>query len=234
MRKPLLFLFALFISLGTISDAVNQTKPKEGEGVQDVMLDKTEAILACPGRKSKTGYCDEEGRKINIHTIAENAEKNGLQFYYLVSGGKIIGSGKDVVWDFTNAKSGKYIIAVGVGKNGTIQGSLKTKTVSVFECECHPSCLCATISVSGPNALTKVGEDMIFTANVSGGSQDSVIYNWTVSNGKITEGQGTSRIVVKTTKEMKGQTVTATVDVGGLCASECPRNASSTGEVDNQ
>lgn len=67
MRKPLLYLLALLICLGTISDAINQTNPKGDEGVQDVMLDKTEAILACPwkGAISASKICKLEGRQIN-------------------------------------------------------------------------------------------------------------------------------------------------------------------------
>src|SRR5690606_29104199 len=40
-------------------------------------------------------------------------------------------------------------------------------------------------------------------------------YNWTVSAGSIESGQGTSSIVVRTTREMAGTSVTATVDIGG-------------------
>jgi hypothetical protein len=70
---------------------------------------------------------------------------------------------------------------------------------------------------------------MTFTANVSGGGD--VTYNWAVSAGTISSGQGTSSITVDTTG-LAGQNVTATVDLGGLdpnCG--CPSNASETGSV---
>lgn len=54
---------------------------------------------------------------------------------------------------------------------------------------------------------------MSFTATVSGGAD--VTYNWTVSAGSISSGQGTSAISVDTTG-LAGQTVTATVTIGGL------------------
>jgi hypothetical protein len=69
---------------------------------------------------------------------------------------------------------------------------------------------------------------MTFTANVGGGGDYT--YNWTVSNGTITSGQGTPSITVATTADMQGSNVTATVDVGGLCP-ECPRTASETAGV---
>jgi hypothetical protein len=56
---------------------------------------------------------------------------------------------------------------------------------------------------------------MTFTANVSGGSQQSVTYNWSVSSGTITSGQGTPSITVATDNSMAGGNVTATVDIGG-------------------
>ena len=72
---------------------------------------------------------------------------------------------------------------------------------------------------------------MTFTANVSGGTQSSTTFNWTVSAGTITSGQGTSTITVATNADLAGQTITATVDVGGQCAADCPRSANASGEV---
>ena len=58
---------------------------------------------------------------------------------------------------------------------------------------------------------------MTFTANVSGGSQDQPItYNWTVSAGTISAGQGTPSITVIAPSDVAGGTVTATVELGGL------------------
>ena len=52
----------------------------------------------------------------------------------------------------------------------------------------------------------------------------SETYNWTVSAGTITSGQGTSSITVDT-KGTGGQTITATVEVGGVDPT-CNRTAS--------
>jgi hypothetical protein len=58
----------------------------------------------------------------------------------------------------------------------------------------------------------------------------SVTYNWSVSAGTITGGQGTSSITVDTAG-LGGQSVTATVDVGGFDPS-CSRSASCTTSVE--
>jgi hypothetical protein len=52
----------------------------------------------------------------------------------------------------------------------------------------------------------------------------SETYNWTVSAGTITSGQGTSSITVDT-KGLGGQTITATVEIGGLDPT-CTKTAS--------
>src|SRR6185503_3855151 len=41
-------------------------------------------------------------------------------------------------------------------------------------------------------------------------------YNWTVSAGAISSGQGTSVITVDTTEASSGSTITATVELGGF------------------
>ena len=71
---------------------------------------------------------------------------------------------------------------------------------------------------------------LTFTANVSGGDNDvTPTYNWSVSAGTISSGQGTSTIIVDT-KEAGGMTVTATVDVGGY-SRECSTSHSCTASV---
>ena len=87
---------------------------------------------------------------------------------------------------------------------------------------------CPTVGTSCPDSV-KVGESATFTANVSGGDKDvTPTYNWTVSAGTISSGQGTSVITVDTA-EAGGMTITATVDVGGYdrscsTASSCTIN----------
>src|SRR5258705_8817221 len=57
----------------------------------------------------------------------------------------------------------------------------------------------------------------------------NVTYNWSVSAGTISGGQGTSSITVDTAG-LGGQTVTATVELGGLDPS-CARTASCSTQV---
>lgn len=87
-------------------------------------------------------------------------------------------------------------------------------------------CVCPELRISEIKATANRGENLTFTANVSGGSE-TITYNWKVSAGKIVEGQGTSVIKVAA----KGaQEITATVEIGGVCE-ECPREASFTTRI---
>jgi hypothetical protein len=67
------------------------------------------------------------------------------------------------------------------------------------------------------------------SVNLTGGGNFNVTYNWTVSAGTITSGQGTPSITIDTTNAA-GQSITATVDIGGL-PPECDHTRSCTFNV---
>lgn len=84
---------------------------------------------------------------------------------------------------------------------------------------------CPTISVSCPDAGRRENEPIRFRADVTGGKPMSEFsYNWSVSKGRISCGQGTTAIEVEVTgMDLEG--LTATVEVGGF-EPNCPRVAS--------
>lgn len=85
---------------------------------------------------------------------------------------------------------------------------------------------CPVVKVACPDSAEE-GTEPSFTADVSGGDQGvTPTFNWTVSAGTISSGQGTSTIKVDATGT-GGQTVTATVDVGGY-SRECATSDSCT------
>jgi hypothetical protein len=96
------------------------------------------------------------------------------------------------------------------------------------------SAQCPTVTVSCPDTAKENLEDALtFTANVSGGDPNvTPTFNWTVSAGTISSGQGTSSIKVDTTG-IGGQTVTATVDVGGF-SRECRTSNSCTTSIEKK
>ena len=79
---------------------------------------------------------------------------------------------------------------------------------------------CPVTGVSCPSEVY-VKDKLTFKAEVTAGDFNvQPTYNWTVSAGTISSGQGTSAIEVNTSGMAPHSTVTATVDVGGF-AREC-------------
>ena len=92
-----------------------------------------------------------------------------------------------------------------------------------------PPSPCPKVTTSCPDTGAE-GASLTFTANVEGGDQNvTPTFNWTVSAGTISSGQGTSTITVDTT-EVGNQTATATVDVGGYDRN-CSTSASCSSSV---
>lgn len=87
---------------------------------------------------------------------------------------------------------------------------------------------CPGISVVPFADEVNAGDTMMFTVFTKV-LEYNVSYNWTISAGTIMSGQGTARILVNT-KEIGGEFVTATVELGGLPA-KCSTTASASAEV---
>ncbi len=84
---------------------------------------------------------------------------------------------------------------------------------------------CPTVTVDCPTQLITPGEIATVTANVAGAAPNLKLdYAWSISTGSIIAGQGTQTITVDTTGTDR-QTLTATVEVGGLDFS-CQKTAS--------
>ncbi len=199
--------------------------------VNGVELSKTTVTLPCPaGQKSSEG-CDDD-QTVNVTTSASDAENDPLTYNYTVSGGRIVGTGSNVSWDLSGVGAGTYTLTSGVDDGCGVCGDTKTATVEVVDCPgCEVQCNCPdSISVSEPAVAVAAGENLTFTANVNGGDQDSVSYNWSVDKGTIVEGQGSPTITVNTSG-LDNTTVTATVEIGGLCDACDDNQASGSGLV---
>lgn len=211
-----------------LGEVVNQPA-----NVDSVSLSDTVITLPCrPGTTSKSGSCS-DSKTISVSTKASDPENDVLTYNYTVSGGRIVGTGANVQWDLSSAQVGTYTIVTGVDDGCGVCGKTDTKTIRIEECpDCVAPvtkvCSCPTLSVSGPAGITNPGDTMTFTASASG----DVTYNWTVSAGTIESGQGTPSITVRTTKEMAGSNVTATVNIGGTDPTcNCLTQASDNGGV---
>ena len=200
--------------------------------VTNVELSETQVTTQCAtGEQPKAGATCSADMAVNVTTTAVDPENDVLTYNYTVSGGRIVGQGANVSWDLTGAQPGSYTITAGVDDGCGVCGTTQTRTITVAECDCVKVCECPTLSVTGPADVTTAGETMTFTANVSGGSGETVTYNWTVDRGTIIEGQGTPAIRVATTADMVGNSVTATVLIGGICEDCTEKTASATAGI---
>jgi hypothetical protein len=227
MKKALLLLLVVSCSIFGFSSetfAQNKNSPdvksKLVAEVENVTFDKTDVNFLCPVSGS---YCSKDNVNVKVATSVRNAGNEKWTYYYFVSGGKIVGEKANVVWDLLNAKIGKHTLTVGIGRNNLIPGQIITKSISLQECpDCDPGCACPAVEISGPTKNVAPGDSIIFTASVTGGEENiEPSYNWTVSGGTITTGQGTRNIIVKTDSAVKKGSVTATLELGNLCTS-CP------------
>lgn len=85
---------------------------------------------------------------------------------------------------------------------------------------------CPAMKLIAP-ITAKAGTLVVLKARVAGA--DKITYNWAISSGTITKGQGTSEITIDTAK-LGGTSVTATVEVSGFDPA-CPNTKSVTFDV---
>jgi hypothetical protein len=174
--------------------------------------------LPCPeGTSSET--CP-SATSVTASATGSDPDGDTLLYTWVVDGGTKSGDGQSITWSFTGPGTYKATVTVDDGHGHT---AVSSTTVTVETCSScvKPKPPCPNVTVSCPAEVMQ-GDSLTITSNVSSG--DSVTYNWTVSAGTISSGQGTSSITVDTAG-LGGQTVTATVEVGGLDPS-CSRTAS--------
>lgn len=70
-------------------------------------------------------------KRVSVSTTAFDADNDPLIYHYVVSAGRIVGSGKDVVWDLTGVSPGTYTITAGVDDGCGLCGTTATKTVVI-------------------------------------------------------------------------------------------------------
>jgi PKD domain len=182
----------------------------------------------CGTGQRPVASCMPTAGTVQLSATATDPDGDTLLYTYSTTGGRVTGDGPNATLDLTGVAPGTYTVTVEVDDGcGCIAFTSTTVTVDRCPCEDIPveRPVCPTVTVSCPDTVP-VGSPITFTANVSGGdSSVTPTFNWTVSAGTISSGQGTSSIMVDTTG-VSG-TVTATVDVGGY-GRECSTSNSCT------
>jgi len=188
----------------------------------------------CGPNEQPDPACTPTSSTVQLSAQATDPDGDTLLYTYSTTGGRVTGDGPNATLDLTGVAPGTYTVTVEVD-DGCGCVAFTSTTVTVERCNCIPVVAdipCPTVTVSCPSDV-QPNQPITFTANISGGPTDvTPTYNWTVSAGTISSGQGTSTITVDTAG-LGGQSVTATVDVGGFDRS-CTTSASCTTQVIRQ
>jgi hypothetical protein len=204
--------------------------PNQAPVITAVTTSISSIVRPCPpGTSSST--CTPSGNEVTLTANATDVDSDQLLYTWSVTGGRLTGEGRSVTWDLSGVPNGTYTATVEVD-DGNQHKVTSSATVTVADC---PDCVkppppCPTVSVSCPSDVNP-NEPITFTASVTSGEAGATwTYNWSVSAGTISSGQGTSTITVDT-NGLAGQSVTATVSIGGADPSCTGTTASCTTSI---
>lgn len=166
--------------------------------------------------------CDTGSAVVNLN--ARVSSNYPVTYRWTTSGGRIKGDGATVTWDLSGLQPGYYRAYVDIDTGSGDEACQAFSSTSVLVNRCPPPPpTCPNVAIECPEQVV-VGEPLTFRSTVTGGSGGvASTYNWTVSNGRIIDGQGTGTIRVDTTG-LAGQSVTATLSMGGYnldCSATC-------------
>ena len=170
--------------------------------------------------------CETQAAIVQLHANATSSSGNAIRYRWTVDGGTLTGKDAATTWDLTGARPGTYHAVADIDEGDHDCAAFGSVAVIVLECPPPPPAppSCPEVRLSCPDHATEKAP-VTFTASLSGGTPGvTATYNWTVSNGHILSGQGTSSITVDTAG-LAGQTINANVDVGGY-GTPCPASCS--------
>lgn len=172
-------------------------------------------ISLCPGAANLSTS------RVELKAKANSPGGHLLRYRWSVSAGRIEGDGATVSWDLSGLQPGSYKAFVNAYTGSDEEECEAFSSTTILVNRCPPVCPKVSI-VCQDNIL--IDKPITFSATLADASEGMApAYNWTVSAGKIIEGQGTSSIKVDT-KGLAGQPVMATLSIAGYnldCSASC-------------
>lgn len=166
--------------------------------------------------------CESTSRSV-VQLNARATSDNPIRYGWRTSGGQIEGNGATATWNLSGVQPGYYRAYVDVDTGSGDEACRAFASTAVLVNRCTPPPVCPNVGIICPDQVD-VGEVLTFSSNVTGGSSGvTPIYDWTVSAGRIIDGQGTPSIRVDTIG-LAGQTVTASLSMEGYtldCSATC-------------
>jgi len=179
--------------------------------------------LSLSAEPQVVNVCEGGGSAI-VRLNARATSNYPVRYRWTSNGGRIDGDGPTVNWDLSGLQPGYYraYVDIDTGSGNAACEAFSSTSVLVNRCQPPPP-VCPNVTIECPDRV-ELNQPLTFRSTVTGGSANVVpVYNWSVSAGRIIDGQGTGTIHVDTTG-LAGQTVTATLSVGGYnldCTATC-------------
>jgi len=176
----------------------------------------TNTVLAC---------ADGGAPQVHLTAKAVSPSGNPIKYKWSTTAGVISGEGPVVNWNLAGLKPGYHKASLDIQSTGNDGSCEAFSSVSVLVNPCAAvQPVCPAIEIVCPTTIG-IDQPLTFSSRYSGGVPANInpVYNWTVSAGTITEGQGTGTIKVDTTG-LAGQTVRASLSIGGYnleCSADC-------------
>ena len=99
--------------------------------VTELALEKTEVHIPPKANDPKSG--DYQLVTVGVTTIAEDPEGDVLTYNYMISGGRIVGTGAKVFWNLNGLLPGTYTITAGVDDGCGVCGKTVTQALIVVQ-----------------------------------------------------------------------------------------------------
>ena len=207
--------------------AVVSTIPADAQKQKVSVVNSTNAPLKLnlTSDAATVSACSNSGApQVRLTADAVSPSGNPIKYKWTTTGGTIVGEGSVVTWNLTGLKPGYHKASLDIVSAGSDGECNAFSSVTVLVNACAPvRPVCPAVEISCPTAVG-IDQPLTFTSRMNGGTPGiNPVYNWTVSAGSITEGQGTDTIKVDTTG-LAGQTIHASLSIGGYnleCAADC-------------
>ena len=162
-------------------------------------LDRTVLETYCPLEAvPEPRSCDQKVARIKVTTRNNDTIDKRRSYYYQVSGGRILGSGPEVIWELETSTPGTYTIQASTGSNRILDGSSARSELVIRVCPvCDPGCACPSVKLLGPSGSVKPGDRIVIEAEIGWDDPASLSKQWSVIGGEILSGEGTSSIIVR-------------------------------------
>jgi hypothetical protein len=211
---PLILLGANFSASKAFAQRIKTEPVAYTAPTLDLMADRS-VVRSCLGDATST--------VVQLNAKAGSSDGNTIVYRWTSPAGRIVGDGPTATWDLSGVKPGYYEAFVKIDAGNADQSCEAFASTRVLV-EClPPPPACPTVSIICPES-GEPGRPVTFRSTLSGGLGNlTPMYTWSISDGRITEGQGSSTITVDTAG-LGGQTLTATLSIGGYsldCSANC-------------